>query len=63
MNLPYSSTAKTADGERQIAGHSAPPAANAPGVVLREMAAAMGAALGFAAGINLLLLWLGMGPA
>lgn len=63
MNLPYSSTAKTAGGERQIAGHSAPPAANAPGVVLREMAAAMGAALGFAAGINLLLLWLGIGPA
>jgi len=62
VNRPYSSTAQAAGLSRRIAGHSPSAAANAPGVVLREITAAVGAALGVAAAANLLLLWLGIAP-
>lgn len=62
MNLPHRSTAKAAAAHGRIAGHSPTAAVNAPGVVLRETAAGVGAALAVAAAANLLLLWLGIAP-
>jgi hypothetical protein len=63
VNLPYSSTTRPSGAKTEAGKKRAFSVRNAAGVVLREMAAALGAALGVAAGVNLLLLWLGIGPA